>query len=72
MKPGSYLINAARGSCVDIVPVAAALKSGHLAGAAFDVYPKEVGVAAVADWFLGMAWHGMAFNQRMRICSPSH
>lgn len=42
MKKGSYLINAARGSVVDIEAAAAALKSGHLAGAAFDVYPKEV------------------------------
>ncbi|EDQ87605.1 uncharacterized protein MONBRDRAFT_37889 [Monosiga brevicollis MX1] len=41
MKTGSYLINAARGSCVDIEHVAAALRSGHLAGAAIDVYPKE-------------------------------
>eukprot|EP00730_Choanoeca_flexa_P016120 TRINITY_DN7554_c0_g1_i1.p1 TRINITY_DN7554_c0_g1~~TRINITY_DN7554_c0_g1_i1.p1 ORF type:complete len:423 (+),score=127.26 TRINITY_DN7554_c0_g1_i1:87-1355(+) len=41
MKPGSYLINAARGSCVEIESVAKALKEGHLAGAAFDVYPKE-------------------------------
>ena len=42
MKQGSYLINAARGSCVDIDAAAKALKSGHLAGSAFDVYPKEV------------------------------
>eukprot|EP00045_Choanoeca_perplexa_P008556 m.80154 g.80154 ORF g.80154 m.80154 type:complete len:425 (-) comp14537_c0_seq6:93-1367(-) len=49
MKKGSYLINAARGSCVDIVPVAEALKSGHLAGAAFDVYPKEP-AGHTLDW----------------------
>jgi D-3-phosphoglycerate dehydrogenase len=41
MRPGSYLLNAARGKCVDIKAVAAALKSGHLAGAYFDVYPSE-------------------------------
>lgn len=41
MKKGSYFINLARGSCVDIEAAAEALKSGHLAGAAFDVYPSE-------------------------------
>lgn len=41
MKPGSYLINAARGKVVDIEAAAAALRSGHLAGGAFDVYPSE-------------------------------
>ncbi|KAJ2165044.1 D-3-phosphoglycerate dehydrogenase 2 [Coemansia sp. RSA 353] len=41
MKPGSYLINASRGTVVDIDALAASLKSGHLAGAAVDVYPKE-------------------------------
>ncbi|KAJ2456193.1 D-3-phosphoglycerate dehydrogenase 2 [Coemansia sp. RSA 2336] len=41
MKPGSYLINASRGTVVDIDALAASLKSGHLAGAAVDVYPSE-------------------------------
>ncbi|KAJ2216438.1 D-3-phosphoglycerate dehydrogenase 2 [Coemansia sp. RSA 487] len=41
MKKGSYLINASRGTVVDIEALAASLKSGHLAGAAVDVYPKE-------------------------------
>ena len=41
MKKGSYLINASRGTVVDIPALAAELKSGHLAGAAIDVYPEE-------------------------------
>jgi len=41
MKQGSYLINASRGQVVDIDAAAAALRSGKLNGAAFDVYPYE-------------------------------
>jgi D-3-phosphoglycerate dehydrogenase len=41
MKKGSYLINASRGQVVDISALAKHLKSGHLAGAAIDVYPEE-------------------------------
>ena len=41
MKEESYFINASRGSVVDIEDLAEALKSGHLVGAAVDVFPKE-------------------------------
>ncbi len=41
MKPKSHLINAARGKCVDIEALAEALRSGHIIGAAIDVFPKE-------------------------------
>jgi D-3-phosphoglycerate dehydrogenase / 2-oxoglutarate reductase len=41
MKRGGYIINAARGTVVQIPALVAALKSGHLAGAAIDVYPEE-------------------------------
>jgi len=41
MKPGSYLINTARGGVLDDEALADALDRGHLAGAGLDVYPHE-------------------------------
>jgi D-3-phosphoglycerate dehydrogenase len=41
MKPGAHLLNASRGTVVQIGPLAEAIKSKRLAGAAIDVYPVE-------------------------------
>jgi D-3-phosphoglycerate dehydrogenase len=43
MKSSAVLINAARGTVVDIDALAKALKEGKIAGAALDVYPMEPG-----------------------------
>ncbi|GLI76766.1 D-3-phosphoglycerate dehydrogenase 2 [Penicillium ochrochloron] len=49
MKAGSYLINASRGTVVDIPALIEAMRSGKVAGAALDVYPNEP--AGNGDYF---------------------
>jgi D-3-phosphoglycerate dehydrogenase len=41
MRPGACLLNASRGTVVDIPALAEALRSKHLGGAAIDVFPEE-------------------------------
>ena len=49
MKNGSYVINASRGSVVDIPALVEAMRAGKIAGAALDVYPSEP--AGNGDYF---------------------
>ena len=49
MKDGAYVINASRGTVVDIPALIKAMRSGKVAGAALDVYPNEP--AANGDYF---------------------
>lgn len=49
MKDGSYLINASRGSVVDIPALINAMRTGKIGGAALDVFPNEP--AANGDFF---------------------
>jgi D-3-phosphoglycerate dehydrogenase len=41
MKPGALLINASRGTVIDIPALCDALRSKHISGAAIDVFPEE-------------------------------
>jgi D-3-phosphoglycerate dehydrogenase len=41
MKPGVRIVNCSRGEVVDIDALHAAIESGHVGGAALDVFPKE-------------------------------
>jgi len=53
MPRGSYLVNTARGGCVDLTAIAPAIRSGQLAGAGIDVLPIE---PPPADHPLLLAW----------------
>jgi D-3-phosphoglycerate dehydrogenase/C-terminal binding protein len=59
MKPGTFLINTARGSIVDTSAVLEGLKTSHIGGVALDVLPVEppdLSDPIVAAWHANEAW----------------
>jgi len=70
MKDGSYLINASRGSVIDIPALINASRNGKIAGSALDVYPSEPG--GNGDYFTNSlnAWAEDLRSLRNIILTP--
>jgi D-3-phosphoglycerate dehydrogenase/C-terminal binding protein len=69
MPKGSFLVNTARGGCVDATAIPAAIRSGRLAGAAIDVLPIE---PPPADHPLLAAWRDPADPCHDRVILNPH
>ena len=76
MKPGSLLVNGARGEVVDEVSLVGALESGQLAGAALDVFrveplPMDAPVRSAPRLLLSPHMAGSTGQAAMRIVGQS-
>ena len=69
MRPGSFLVNTARGAVMDVLAVLDAVTEGHLAGAAIDVLEIE---PPVDDHPLMMAWRDPKHPAHDRIIVNPH
>ena len=79
MRPGSFLINTARGQLIDEMALAEALGSGHLGGAALDVastepLPKGHPLQSAPNCIITphMAWCSLAARQRIMTTTHSN
>jgi (S)-sulfolactate dehydrogenase len=73
MKPGAMLVNGARGGIVDEAALADALRSGHLGGAAMDVFADEplgpgTVLADVPNLLLSPHIAGVTEESETRVC----
>jgi C-terminal binding protein len=69
MQKGSYLVNTARGGCVDATAIPEAIRNGTLAGAAIDVLPQE---PPPDDHPLLVAWRNPADPCHDRVILNPH
>jgi len=69
MPRGSFLVNTARGGCVDLTALPAALESGHLAGAGIDVLEHE---PPTEDHPLLVAWRNPEHPAFYRLIVNPH
>jgi D-3-phosphoglycerate dehydrogenase/C-terminal binding protein len=69
MPPGSFLVNTARGACVDLSAIPEAIASGQLTGAGIDVLPEE---PPPAGHPLLVAWRDPAHPCHDRVILTPH